>query len=67
MAEVGLNLQVEMTFVMLISFLRTWSGADPAEAERNGPMYYIVIYAAVCGLQFTLKRFLTQVTGNNVW
>jgi len=33
--------------VMLISCIRTWSGADPVEAEHNGPVYYIAIYAAV--------------------
>jgi len=27
--------------------LRTWSGADPAEAERRGPVFYVSIYAAV--------------------
>ena len=26
---------------------RTWSGADPAEAERRGPVFYVSIYAAV--------------------
>lgn len=52
---------------MLISFIRTWSGADPPEAERNGPVYYIAIYAAVRCLQFMLKLFLTLVTGYNLW
>lgn len=28
---------------------RTWSGADRAEAERRGPVFYVSVYAAVRG------------------
>lgn len=47
MAKVGFEHGGQGDYVILISFVRTWSGADPAEAERNGPVYYIAIYAAV--------------------
>ena len=47
MAKVGFQHVGLSDYVMLISFIRTWSGSDPAEVERNGPVYYIAIYAAV--------------------
>ncbi|KAF9225872.1 multidrug resistance-associated ABC transporter [Gyrodon lividus] len=47
-------------------WLKTWSGADHAEAERNGPVYYITIYAAVTifGLFLNVFRFFILYTGS---
>ncbi|KAG8216833.1 P-loop containing nucleoside triphosphate hydrolase protein [Butyriboletus roseoflavus] len=47
-------------------WLKTWSGADPAEAERNGPVYYIAIYAAVTifGLFLNVFRFYILYSGS---
>ncbi|KAF8549145.1 P-loop containing nucleoside triphosphate hydrolase protein [Imleria badia] len=47
-------------------WLKTWSGADRAEAERNGPVYYITIYAAVTifGLFLNVFRFYILYNGS---
>ncbi|KAF8842919.1 P-loop containing nucleoside triphosphate hydrolase protein [Paxillus ammoniavirescens] len=47
-------------------WLKTWSGADAAEAERNGPVYYITVYAAVTifGLFLNVFRFFILYTGS---
>lgn len=66
MAKVGFEHARRGNYVMLIFITRTWSGADPAEAKRNGPVYYITIYAAVGLSQFKSKLFLTHVTGYNI-
>ncbi|KAG9313459.1 hypothetical protein JVU11DRAFT_5783 [Chiua virens] len=47
-------------------WLKTWSGADPAEAQRNGPVYYIGVYAAVTifGLFLNVFRFYVLYSGS---
>ncbi|KAG6333895.1 hypothetical protein ID866_5197 [Astraeus odoratus] len=47
-------------------WLKTWSGADPIEAEAKGPVYYISIYAAVTifGLFLNVFRFYVLYTGS---
>ncbi|KAF8438137.1 hypothetical protein L210DRAFT_968152 [Boletus edulis BED1] len=47
-------------------WLKTWSGADPAEADRKGAVYYITIYAAVTilGLFLNVFRFYILYNGS---
>lgn len=47
-------------------WLKTWSGADPVEAEQKGPVFYITIYAAVTlfGLFLNVFRFYVLYTGS---
>lgn len=47
-------------------WLKTWSGADPVEAEQNGPVFYITIYATVTlvGLFLNVFRFYVLYTGS---
>lgn len=47
-------------------WLKTWSGADPAEAERRGPVFYVSIYAAVTitGLFLNVFRFYVLYMGS---
>ncbi|KAL4079580.1 hypothetical protein J3A83DRAFT_4368342 [Scleroderma citrinum] len=47
-------------------WLKTWSGADPVEAERRGPVFYITIYAVVTivGLFLNVFRFYVLYIGS---
>ncbi|KAF9234929.1 hypothetical protein BU15DRAFT_78554 [Melanogaster broomeanus] len=47
-------------------WLKTWSGADPVEAEQKGPGYYIIIYSVITisGLFLNVFRFFVLYTGS---
>ncbi|KAH7910130.1 hypothetical protein BJ138DRAFT_1127138 [Hygrophoropsis aurantiaca] len=47
-------------------WLKTWSGARLEEATRNGPVYYITVYAVVTllGLFLNVFRFFVLYTGS---